>query len=89
MSTPIDINRRQREPIPYVGPWSDEPHKQKAAAGLCYRLVCQNVAHHGWRNTGMQGAKYCLSCVRSMNEGLSVPLLVPVETSPESEPQPV
>ena len=62
-------DRRQRIPIPYTSPWPDEGHRAKAAAGLCFRLVCPNIAHHGWRNTGVPGARYCLACVRLLNEG--------------------
>lgn len=68
MNTPNIPNRRQRIPVPYTGPWSDEPHKAKAAAGLCYRLTCMSVADHRWRNTGMGDAKYCGHCVRLLNE---------------------
>ena len=82
--TPDSLNRRQRVAVPYNPVHGDDAaHQQKAAAGLCYRLVCPNVAHHGWRNTGMQEAKYCLSCVRLLNS-YNPKLCVPVEDTPDN-----
>ena len=82
MST--DLNHRQRVAVPYTPCHGDDAaHQQKAAAGLCYRLVCPNVAHHGWRNTGMEGAKYCLTCVRMFSK-INPNLFVPVEDTPDN-----
>jgi hypothetical protein len=53
--------------IPYTSPWNDLAHKLKAEKGLCFRLVCPNIADHGWRNMGVPGARYCRSCVKLLN----------------------
>jgi hypothetical protein len=56
--------RRQKTPLPYIGPWDDSPHIKSANEGRCYRNACNEIAHHGYRNKGMDGAKYCLRCIR-------------------------
>ena len=72
--------KRQRVAHPYVGPWSDEKHSISAKGGFCYRNDCNSIAHHGWKNTGMNGAKYCLGCIKYK---LPKELMVPIPLSPE------
>lgn len=66
--------KRQRVAVPYVGPWNDENHTLSAREGKCYRNTCDGIAHHGWRNDGMWGAKYCLECIKKLPTNLMIPI---------------